>query len=403
MKSFRVFIISCLVLFLFAGIEQGHSKDLYHLYEWTFEPKTDGSVHIEWEITICCEEMIFYTTWGKNRPIKNLEARDTETGESLGATLVDERDRIKMQIELGEKGKSGYQFTVEFDISNAVKEENEVYYFNFGYSGRIEHTITVILPVNHEFLHANLLSVEEVKTQANRVSVLFEKVSHETEQFDFGIYFSDKGVQLLKNAESSFRNGQYGDAEEAYKDAVDFYSQVSTLYNRNKDEFLSELQEKVTECKNLAEEERVERNKQLAEGKFGEAMTAFNSKDYKSAKALFMEAQSKYNSVNDSAKASECQDYIDECTQYVEQAQSRADAEVLFNEGVTYFQKEQYEEAKAKFEEALAIFTELGDEEKIEECKKQIASCEEAGKGFCLGTVMILLTVLWGVMCWKKD
>jgi len=287
---------------------------------------------------------------------------------------------------------------------NAVKEENEVYSFDFGYSGRIEHTITVILPRSHEFLYANLLGVEEVETQANRVSVLFEKVSHEAEQFDFGIYFSDKGVKLLKNAESSFRNGQYGDAEEAYKDAVDFYSQVSTLYNRNKDEFLSELQEKATECKTLAEEERIERNTQLAEEKFDEAMAAFNSKDYKSAKALFMEAQSKYNSVNDSAKASECQDYIDECTHYVGQAQKRADAEALFNEGVTYFQQEQYEEAKAKFEEALTIFTELGDEEKIEECKEQIASCEEAGKGSCLGTVMISLIVMWGsVMCWKKD
>ena len=105
----------CLVLFLFAGLEQGHSADLYHLYEWAFEPKTDGSVHIEWGVTICCEEMIFSTTWGKNRPIKNLEARDTETGESIEATLVDERDRMKMQIELGEKGKSGYQFTVEFE------------------------------------------------------------------------------------------------------------------------------------------------------------------------------------------------------------------------------------------------------------------------------------------------
>ena len=164
------------------------------------------------------------------------------------------------------------------------------------------------------------------------------------------------------------------------------------------------MKEKATECKNLAEEERIERNMQFAEEKFEEAMAAYNNEDYKSAKALFMEAQSQYTSVNNSAKVSECQDYIDTCTHYMEQAQSRADAEALFNEGVTYFQQEQYEEAKTKFEEALALFTELGDEKKIEECKEWIASCEEEGKGFCLGTVMISLIVMWGsVMRRKKD
>ena len=404
MKGYGVFIILCLVL-SFAGIEQGYSAQRYHRYEWILEPKVDGSMHIEWRVTICCEEEIFSTTWGKGLPIRNAKARDAETGESLEATLVDEGDRIKLQINLGEKGKSGYQFIVELDRFNVVKEENEVYYFEFGYSGIIEHTVTIILPEGHEFLYATLLDVEEVSTHANRVSVLFEKVSYEEEQFDVGIYFSEKGIQLLEKAESDFRNEQYNDAKEAYEDAIEFYSQVTTLYNRNKDEFLAELQEKVTECKNLAERQRLEHNTQLAEEKFEEAMTAFNSEDYKSAKALFIEAQSKYNSVNDSAKVSECQDYIDKCTHYIEQAQLGADAEALFNEGVTYFQQEQYEEAKAKFEEALAIFIELGDEEKIEECKEWIASCEEADKGFCLGTVMISLIVMWGsvILSWRKD
>jgi tetratricopeptide (TPR) repeat protein len=133
-------------------------------------------------------------------------------------------------------------------------------------------------------------------------------------------------------------------------------------------------------------------------------MEAFNREDYESAKTLFAEAQIIYNSVNNSAKASECQDYIDTCAHNLEQAQLRVKAEALFNEGVNYFQQEQYEEAKTKFEEALTIFTELGDEEKIEECKEQITSCEEAGKGFCLGTVMVSLIVIWGslILCWKK-
>lgn len=404
MRSYRVFVIFCLVLFLFTGIEQSFSAERYHRYEWIFEPNVDGSVHIEWGVTICCEEKIFSTTWGKNRLIKNVEARDAETGESLEATLTDEGDRIKLQIELDEKGKPEYQFIVELDRSNSVKKENGFYYFDFGYSGRIEHTITIVLPEGYEFLYATLLGVEEVHTRANRVSVLFEKVSHEKEQFDVGIYFSNKGGQLLEKGESDFRNGEYSDAEEAYNDAIDFYSQFSTLYDRKKDEFLAELQEKATECKNRAEEQRIERDTQIAEEKFEEAMTAFNSGDYESAGAVFIEAQGIYNAVNDSAKASECQDYLDKCAHYVEQAQLRVTAEALFNEGVTYFQQGQYEGAKMKFEEALTIFTGLGDEEKMEECKEWIASCEEAGKGFCLGTVMISLVVMWGsVIHWKKD
>jgi hypothetical protein len=117
-KSYMVFIIFCLVLFLFTWIKQSFSAERYHRYEWIFEPNVDGSVHIEWGVTICCEEKIFSTSWRKNRPIKNVEVRDAETGESLKATLTDEGNRIKLQIELDEKGKSGYQFIVELDRSN---------------------------------------------------------------------------------------------------------------------------------------------------------------------------------------------------------------------------------------------------------------------------------------------
>jgi tetratricopeptide (TPR) repeat protein len=402
MRRFRVFIILWAVLFSCVAIEQSYSATVYHRYEWVLEPTINGSVHIAWTVTLCCEEEVFSTTWGKGRPIKDVKAKDAKTGESLQATLVDEGDRLKLQIELGEKGRSGYQVVIELDRLYSVKEEDEAYYFDFGYSGAIEHTITVILPTGHEFLYAQYLDVEKVTTAANRVSVLFEQVSHEKEQFDVGVWFSHRGIQLLEKAEIDFLNGQYSDAEKAYEDAVNFYSQISTLYNRNKDEFLAHLHGKAAECKSLAEEERIQKTTQLAEEKFTEAVAAFHGGDYESAKALFTEAQNKYNSVNDSAKVSECRDYIDTCTQYMEQAQSRAEAEALFSEGVIYFEQEQYEEAKTTFEEALIIFTELGDEEKAEECTERIASCEEAGKGSCLGTVLISLIVMWGSVCAGK-
>lgn len=88
------------------------------------------------------------------------------------------------------------------------------------------------------------------------------------------------------------------------------------------------------------------------------------------------------------------------CIQPLEEKQQlKNEAEALLGEGIACFEQQQYDLAKIKFEKALMLFTELGDEEKIEECKEWITSCEEKEKeerGFCMGSVLIIIILLGG-------
>ena len=119
-----------------------------------------------------------------------------------------------------------------------------------------------------------------------------------------------------------------------------------------------------------------------------------------------MEAKQKFFLVGDICRANKCQDYIDRCNEII-QAHLRLEAESLFEEGMSAFEVEDYESAQGKFEKALVIYQELGDEKRIEECEKWITLCEEAidslEGGFCLGTVLILLLFLPGIVAtWKR-
>ncbi|MGD2248464.1 MAG: hypothetical protein PVF58_08655 [Candidatus Methanofastidiosia archaeon] len=63
----------------------------------------------------------------------------------------------------------------------------------------------------------------------------------------------------------------------------------------------------------------------------------------------------------------------------------------------------QYDLARTKFEVALSLFTELGDEKKVKECEEWIASCEkqkklEKGEGFCIGSFLIMFLLFGGVL-----
>lgn len=143
---------------------------------------------------------------------------------------------------------------------------------------------------------------------------------------------------------------------------------------------------------------------EFAEKTFEEAVAAFSSEDYEPAEQLFIQAQDTYRSISNFTKVSECQNYIDRCSQHLEEEQLKADkTEALFNEGVSCFEQGQYDMAKTKFEKALTLFTELDDEEKVKKCEEWIASCEkqleeEGSRGFCVGSTMIMLLLLGGAL-----
>lgn len=135
---------------------------------------------------------------------------------------------------------------------------------------------------------------------------------------------------------------------------------------------------------------------------FYEGETAYKSDDYETALEHFRKAKEMYVKGNFDVMVTEVKKYIDQCTQFLKQEQLRIEAEALLSEGVKLFEEKKYEEAKAKFEEALAIFTELKDIEKFEECKEWIASCDKAlnppVNGSCLGSIILASMVVVGMV-----
>jgi hypothetical protein len=48
----------------------------------------------------------------------------------------------------------------------------------------------------------------------------------------------------------------------------------------------------------------------------------------------------------------------------------------LFEEGITFYEQQEYVEAIGKFDEARILFSQVQDQEKIEECENWVATCE---------------------------
>lgn len=361
----------------------------------------DGSVHVQVKVTLGSADSYFRLSPYKNRPVvtESIKAWDAETGEPLDVILADKGTSITIECRFGEKKNRGYQFFVEFERLKEVEEDySDVYSFDWNWLGVCEQSANVILPKGQELLCTEYSDPEEVLSLDN-VQVIFEKSDPEEEEFPFGVVFSWKGVQLVMKAENYFDQGQYAEAKEAYEDAVTFYSQFPDLYGKDIS-FLAGLKKQVDECDFHLEEERIQYNLQLAEEKFQEAQTAFNDGDYRTADQLFKQAQTMYNSAGNSERAGVCQEYINQCSSLLEKEESRTKAEILFNEGIAHYEREEYDAAKSKFEASYALYRELGDEEKINKCEEWIDSCEEAlesAGGFCFGTALVIIMMAAGL------
>ncbi len=384
MKKIGIWVVVCVLVLHIGHSEQAYSR-AYTDCEWTLEPKTDGSVHVEAEITIGSTSSSYEFSFPKTAPADYMDAWDAETKKRIKVTEKRKGDRIHYTLKFQETKKAGFRFIVEFEQLKAVEKKDEIYYFAFGWECHSDtsHAATVILPRTHELLHTEYIDPEKVTSRSNRVYATFAEDVPEEESFRLMVVFSEKGVQLRKEAENSFNLGLYEEAKKAYQEAVAFYLQLSLLYGWDMTSFIEDLLSCSKECDN-----------NLAEEKYEEAVAAFTNRDYTTAQAFFIEAQNMFLSAGNSEKADECQDFIDQCAQLLEQEKIRSEAEQLFNEGVTLFEQQQYEEAKAKFEEALAKYTELQDEEKIQECQDWISSCEKELKGFCIGSTLIFTTLL---------
>lgn len=358
-------------------------------YEWTLEPKVDGSAHVKVAITVGAKYTSIVISVPKTTPIKNMKAWEAETRDHINITETKEGDKAIYTLEFGKVRSRGSQFVVEYDILRVVEEVyDEVYYFAWKFESDLDasHTATVILPRNHELLDTEYLDPEDVSSHRNQLQVVFADDVSGTESFYFMVTFSQKGVQLKKDAETYFRQEKYEKAKDLYQEATTFYLRFPDALP-DKVQLLLDLGDRIKECEyNLAEE------------KFEEAMAAFNNGDYETAKQLFDKVEDMYVSVDNVEKVNECRDLMDQCTQFIEQEQTREEADNLVEEGVTYFEQEQYEKAKTTFEEALAKYTEIGDEQKVAECQEWVRSCEEELKGFCMGSSLVSMALFGAVL-----
>jgi tetratricopeptide (TPR) repeat protein len=353
-----------------------------------------------------------YSSWAfttsKNTNITSIKAWELESGTSIDIEESDEGDRIEYLLDFqGTKGK-GFQFVIEREQKDSVEEKyDRTYYLYWGWTSSLNsiHTATVLLPKKHELLYSNYIQPEEVTSRLEQLTVHLNQELPEESTFRIGLMFSKKGALLLKRAKSAFRLNQWSDAKEAYEDAIEFYEQFSELYDKNKTEFILDLKHNVSECEEHLEEERIERNTQIAEEKHAEGLSAFEQEDYESAKLLFTQAQNMYKSVGYTEMAEECQEYIDQCITKLEEVDLKSEADALFDEAVTYMDQGQYEQAKTTFQEALLKYEELGDQSRAEECTQNIALCdaemkdegEEQDGGTCTGTILLVLLCIGGV------
>lgn len=336
-----------------------------YITEYHLEPKVDGSVHVKIAQTIGKSGYSYSFDFFKSTPVKNTKAWDAETGSPLEIIVTDEKSEMGYKVDFGTWKGKGFQFFFEFDLLNKVKEDDGVYELYWGRvpSQKASCRATVILPEKHELLSTDLLAPKRTSTRRNQIYIIFEEEVDAEETFGFKVYFSRKGLELIDKGENMYNQGEYNEALSAYKEAVDIYSRFATLHGRDTNEFLKELQNRMVECW-----------EKVADEKVGKAMAAFNRKEYALALELFKEVHYGYALyalfIEDFTKADECQQWINKCSALVEKQEK---AESFLSEGITYFEQEEYKVARDKIKEALVLYTELEDEEKIRECNQEIA------------------------------
>ncbi len=178
--------------------------------------------------------------------------------------------------------------------------------------------------------------------------------------------FLDKGVVLMDAGREQLESGEFSQAESTLQRSKNYLETASTMYESDAAVNLIETVESL-----IADTE----TGTTAEALLQEGAALYESGDYVSAASKLQEAQQLFQSIN--VENEECTSLLQECEMEMGSTGVREHADILFSEGVTSFEKQQYERAKAKFEEALLLFTELQDSEKIEECNEWITSCEE--------------------------
>jgi tetratricopeptide (TPR) repeat protein len=396
------------MLCIFSG-QLGQAESPVHTgYEWTFKPFTDGNLHIEVMVTLGIRSSEWAFTVSKSAPVQNVTAYEAKSKKPIKVVEADEGDRTEYRLNFQESKKKGFQFVIEYDEAGSVEvKHSTAYYFYHGWSSCSEttHTATVILPKNHELILTNYVEPKETFMDHGQVAFTVTQDIPAEEAFRIGVMFSAEGKRLLELAQRNFRLKDYKEARDSYQKAYDFYSKFSNLYGRDKNAFLAEIKGHINECDGIFRQGTMGE----AEDRYGQAMQAFDSKEYEEALNLFASARKLYLTIEETEKADECQEYMAKCTDYQKKEELTAEAEQLLQEGIDHYEQGLYEEAETAFSQALEKFQEVGDEEKVQECQQWIESCESKkgeekteSTGFCLGSFLIVLLQVSAILMKKN-
>ena len=153
----------------------------------------------------------------------------------------------------------------------------------------------------------------------------------------------------LQQAESAFENYEF-------QDASNLAAQAKQIYE------LLGVEERIIFASSILRkyETAIEAEILLTEGN-----DLLKTGDPEAAKQKLSEARQKFQECGLTQKVAEIEYLI-----------LQQEAEMLLTEGITFFEQQQYSQANLRFEKALAAFTELQEEESIQECKQWIASCK---------------------------
>lgn len=107
MKKIGIWVVVCVLVLHIGHSEQAYSK-AYTDCEWTLEPKTDGSVHVEAEITIGSTSSSYEFSFPKTAPADYMDAWDAET-----------KNASRLQ-----KNARGIEFTIHSNFRGPKKQDS---------------------------------------------------------------------------------------------------------------------------------------------------------------------------------------------------------------------------------------------------------------------------------------
>jgi hypothetical protein len=378
---------SILPVLLLSLIQPMHCTGPYDMV-WTFEPRTDGVVNVRTVISAQEGWDTYYIGWLPEESwIRNVKAYIYGSSEPLDAKVQhdSETNSQKIVVTFNEATTEGLKFVVEFEICDHLIEEEEkkfIFEWYFRTDTENNHWIVVILPKDAELLEVDEKAPRTVD-ETGQVMLYYEGESWSGHFFGVSITFSSTGKVYKGLAENYRERGQLEQALSYYRKAVSFYARYD-LYGKDKTQFLAEVKD------NMSAVQKIQ-----ADAAFQEGTDAFNKREYTEAKLKYEEAQNLYTFIKDTEGEAACTDMINQCIRIGE---VKKEAGELFEQGVTYYEKQVYTEAAKSFNKARTMYGEIGDTNKVSECDQWILTCDEAaGSGvfFCILGILI-------VLFWKK-